>query len=72
MKGDLSQLLGTAAGQHGLVTSSDIEAAGLAECWVSRRATSGMWQRVHRGVYATSPGTLTWEQRARAALLYGG
>lgn len=72
MKGDLSQLLDTAAGQHGLVTSNDIEAAGLAECWVSRRATSGMWQRVHRGVYATSPGTLTWEQRARAALLYGG
>lgn len=72
MKGDLSKLLGTAAGQHGLVTSNDIHASGLAECWVSRRVTSGLWQRVHRGVYAISPGTLTWEQRAHAALLYGG
>lgn len=72
MNGDLAKLLETASGQHGLVTSADIRAAGLAECWVSRRVTSGMWQRVHRGVYAPFPGTPTWEQRARAALLYAG
>lgn len=61
------------AGTHGgLLTTSEIEKCGFTRSWVSRQVALGLWQRVHRGVYATFPQPLTWEQRACGALMLVG
>lgn len=65
-------LRGTARRQHGVVSRPQALAAGLTLKQVRWRVDSGDWQRVHRGVYLTHTGTLTWHSRAWAGLLWCG
>lgn len=61
-----------AARQDGVVTTSQLVAAGAHRSWVSDRVLSGRWQRLHRGVLVVHSGPIPWRSRARAALLYAG
>lgn len=72
MPGNLARLNALAAAHGGLVSIAEVQGCGFTRSWASIRVRSGRWQRVHRGVYATFPTELTWEQRARAGLLYAG
>lgn len=72
MAGDLTRLNSIAEGHNGILTITEIQDCGFPRSWASVRVRSGRWQRVHRGVYATFPIPLTWEQRARAGLLFAG
>ncbi|MCE0487959.1 type IV toxin-antitoxin system AbiEi family antitoxin domain-containing protein [Ornithinimicrobium sediminis] len=65
-------LRGTARRQHGVVSRPQALAAGLTAKQVRWRVDSGEWQRVHRGVYLTHNGTVTWHARAWAGLLWCG
>ncbi len=61
-----------AADQHGVVTTRQVAALGVAERAVSRRAAAGRLHRVHRGVYAVGHPVLTGQGRLVAAVLAGG
>lgn len=72
MPRDTDRLTELASTHNGLLTMGEILACGFSRSWVSRRVADGLWQRVHRGIYATFPQELTWDQKARAALLLVG
>ncbi len=55
--------------QAGVVSRSQVLAAGHDDPFVERRLRRRDWARVHRGVYVDHTGPLTWEQRCWAALL---
>ncbi|WP_289019364.1 type IV toxin-antitoxin system AbiEi family antitoxin domain-containing protein [uncultured Ornithinimicrobium sp.] len=61
-----------ASRQHGVVTRAQALAAGMTAKQVRWRLHRGDWQPVHRGVYLTTTGTITWQARAWAALLRCG
>ncbi|MBX9244890.1 type IV toxin-antitoxin system AbiEi family antitoxin domain-containing protein [Actinotalea ferrariae] len=61
-----------ASRQHGVVTTSQLVAAGADTSWVTRQVDSGRWQRLHRGVLVTHSGPVAWRSRATAGLLYAG
>jgi very-short-patch-repair endonuclease len=44
-----------AAGQHGVVTHSQLEAAGISRSAIGRRVASGRLRSLHRGVYSVAP-----------------
>ena len=46
--------------------------AGLARGTIDSKVRHGLWQHVHPGVYATLTGTVDWEARLWAAVLYAG
>ncbi|MDQ1649481.1 MAG: hypothetical protein QOG60_1538 [Frankiaceae bacterium] len=66
---DFDDLVGE---QCGVFRVSQATERGWTRSAVAHRATSGRWQRVHPGVYETSTGALTTEQRMWAAFLYAG
>ncbi len=61
-----------ASRQFGLVTWAQCDQSGMSDHWVRARVKRRTWRRLGRGVYSLSPGPLTVEQRAMAALLLGG
>ena len=72
MARDLTRLTAIAEGHGGLISIAEVQECGFTRSWASVRVNSDRWQRVHRGVYATFPTALTWDQRARAGLLFAG
>jgi len=58
--------------QDGVASAAQLIEWGFDHATLGRRARSGDWQRLHRGVYALHSGPLTWRARARAALLVAG
>ena len=62
-------LAATARSQHGVVTLQQAVAAGMTEDAVHWRVRSGRWRHLAAGLYATTPGDLSWLGRASAALL---
>lgn len=65
-------LRATARRQHGVVTRAQALAAGMTSKQVRWRLQRGDWRRLHRGVYLTNTGRVTWPVRAWAALLWSG
>jgi hypothetical protein len=58
--------------QHGLITSAQLNEAGLSRAGVSKRAAKGRLHRIHRGVYAVGHTRLSQEGRWMAAVLAAG
>jgi putative AbiEi antitoxin of type IV toxin-antitoxin system len=56
--------------QHGVVTHSQLVAAGVPTRTVTHRCGNGVWQRPLPGVVVMHSGPLSWQQRYQAALLY--
>jgi Transcriptional regulator, AbiEi antitoxin len=58
--------------QAGIATHVQARQAGFSDRQITYRLSSGKWQRVHRGVYATCAGPLPRAARLWAALLWAG
>ena len=58
--------------QAGIATHVQARQAGFSDRQITYRLSSGKWQRVHRGVYATCTGPLPRAARLWAALLWAG
>ena len=58
------------ADQEGVIARSQVITAGFDDDFIERRLRRKEWARVHRGVYVTHTGPLTWPQRAWAAVLW--
>jgi very-short-patch-repair endonuclease len=58
--------------QHGVITSRQLEVAGLGRRGASRRAAAGRLHRLHRGVYAVGHRAPSWHGRWMAAVLACG
>lgn len=61
-----------ASRQHGLVTTAQLEEAGLSTSAVSQRVRTGRLHRLHRGVYSVGYAADTREARWMAAVLACG
>lgn len=57
-------------GQHGLATRGQLLAAGLDDETIRLNLRARRWQRVLPGIYASTTGVLTIEQRRVAAVLF--
>ncbi len=56
--------------QSGVISRRQALDCGADSAFVRRRVYRREWVAVHRGVYVTHTGPLTWEQRAWCAILY--
>jgi hypothetical protein len=65
-------LRGIIGEQAGMVSRQQALRAGLARTTIDSKVQHGLWQHVHLGVYATFTGTVAWEARLWAAVLYAG
>jgi very-short-patch-repair endonuclease len=65
-------LAALALGQHGVVSTAQLNAAGLARGAIHHRVQRGRLHRIHRRVYAVGHTRLTWHGRLWAALLACG
>jgi hypothetical protein len=65
-------LRGIIAEQAGIVSRRQVLRLGLASSTVVSKVRHGLWQQVHPGVYAAFTGTVAWEARLWAAVLYAG
>lgn len=65
-------LRGIIAEQAGMVSRQQALRAGLASGTIESKVKHGLWQQVHLGVYAAFTGTVAWEARLWAAVLYAG
>jgi hypothetical protein len=65
-------LRGILAEQAGIVSRRQVLGAGLAGSTAVSKVGHGLWQQVHPGVYAAFTGTVAWEARLWAAVLYAG
>lgn len=70
--GPPAALLRLSIRQAGTLSRAQILAHGCTDEWIGHRLASQRWQRVHRGVYATFTGRLTWPARCWAATLFYG
>ncbi|HEY6771273.1 MAG TPA: type IV toxin-antitoxin system AbiEi family antitoxin domain-containing protein, partial [Solirubrobacterales bacterium] len=61
-----------AANQHGVVTTAQLEDAGLSRGRISERAAAGGLHPLHRGVYAVGHSRLSERGRWMAAVLSCG
>jgi hypothetical protein len=70
---DRERLSRAALEQFGVVSRSQALESGLSRSSIDYLTRpEGRWQRIVPGVYATTTGTVTVDQRAMAALLYAG
>lgn len=69
---DERELARQAAGQHSLLTTEQLRAAGLTASGLSYRTGRGRLRPVHRGVYAVAGIDPSFEQRLLAACLCAG
>lgn len=67
-----SRLQETAAGQVGVLSRRQLLRAGIPGSTITSRIACGLWQPVYPGVYAMFSGTVAWEPRLWAAVLYAG
>lgn len=58
--------------QLGVVARQQAEATGWTEGQVNRHLASGRWRRLHRGVFVTHTGPVSWSARVWAAMLHAG
>lgn len=58
-----------AGGQHGVITTAQLVAAGLTREGIRRRASAGRLHGLHRGVYAVGHPAVPFEGRCLAAVL---
>jgi Transcriptional regulator, AbiEi antitoxin len=58
-----------AARQHGVISYSQLKAAGMSQPVMSKRTKAGRLHRLHRGVYAVGHTKLSFEGRCMAAVL---
>jgi predicted transcriptional regulator of viral defense system len=58
--------------QHGVITSTQLHAAGLDDSAISKRVRTGRLHSLYRGVYAVGHGRLSQEGRWLAAVLAAG
>lgn len=65
-------LRGILTGQAGVVSRRQVLRLGLPGSIAVSKVRHGLWQQVHPGVYAAFTGTVTWEARLWAAVLYAG
>jgi hypothetical protein len=66
---DQQEIDETLGGQAGVISRRQVLAAGGTDVDVERLLRRRVWARVHDGVYVDHTGSLTWEQRAWAAVL---
>lgn len=57
--------------QNGVVSRSQV-LRHRPEAWLRRQLANDRWQVVHRGIYASQNGPLTWDQHAWVGVLFGG
>jgi Transcriptional regulator, AbiEi antitoxin len=60
------------AEQAGVVSRQQLLRAGVSRTTLDSKAKHGLWQRLHPGIYGTFTGTVAWEARLWAAVLYAG
>jgi hypothetical protein len=60
------------ADQAGVVGRQQLLRAGIPRTTIASKVKRGVWQQLHPGVYATFTGTVPWEARLWAAVLYAG
>src|SRR3954470_7073238 len=60
------------ATQSGVVTLAQAKTHGWTRHAVAAQVAESRWSHLHRNVYATCTGELTYEQRVWAGLLYAG
>jgi hypothetical protein len=65
-------LRGIIAEQAGMVSRRQVLRAGLSRNTIDSKVRHGLWQQVHLGVYATFTGSVEWDARRWAAVLYAG
>ena len=65
-------LRGLAGRQHGVISRAQALRAGLTPDMVKFRVSSGRWQQIHRGVYATFTGMPRRNSQLWAAVLSVG
>jgi very-short-patch-repair endonuclease len=58
--------------QAGLLSTAQATRHGWTRHAIAAQVSAGRWRRVHRGVYATTTGELTYLQRVWAGVLYAG
>ncbi len=58
--------------QEGLVSRQQARRAGWTDDAIRAQLVAGRWQRLHRAVYATYSGPLSWRARVLAAVLAAG
>ena len=61
-----------AARQHGVLSRSQAIDAGLTRHMVATRVRSGLWKRVHPGVFTVVGSPATWHQKVMSAVLAAG
>jgi very-short-patch-repair endonuclease len=66
------RIVALAERQHGVVTRTQLLAAGLSDDGITRRVRDGRLHRVHQGVYAVGRPTLTTKGRFLAAVVSCG
>lgn len=69
---DLSSVSEIAAAQHGIITCSQLEAAGCTPRVLRRLTGDGSVRRVRRGVYVIAGAPRSWEQSLLAAVMSCG
>ena len=70
--GDEARLAALARRQHGVVSRSQVLAAGLSPSALDRAVVAGRLERVHQRAYRFAGAPRTWEQRLLAAVLGAG
>lgn len=60
------------AEQAGVVSRQQLLHAGISRTTITSRVKRGIWRRLQPGVYGAFTGTVPWEARLWAALLYAG
>lgn len=58
--------------QHGVISRVQALESGLTDSAIQHHLATRRWQRLHRGVYLTHTGDVSWHARAVAAVLRSG
>src|SRR4051812_13255142 len=66
------ELARVASSQHGLLTREQALSLGMSSSALSRRVSSGQWERVYPGVYRVVAAPVTQAQTLLAAVLWAG